>query len=145
MIVLFSFYPSKKGESVESFFGRLIERAENCLLGDEENTSIRDTFKLNMQDHDFQRKFLKETVSPIKAPEVAIHLEMGAQNQQKINQNLNTNAQSVNDVNNLQGLNCNANYKTSRKDLARYPTVPQNYQYTSTCANSDQRWSHNHR
>ena len=43
-----------------------------------------------MQDHDTQRELLKETVSPTKALKVAKHMEMEAQNQQKINQNSNT-------------------------------------------------------
>ena len=62
----FIFISSKqqKGESVESFFARLIELAENFTLGDEETTLIRDAFILNMQDHDTLRELLKETVAP---------------------------------------------------------------------------------
>ena len=71
---------------LESFYGRLIDKTKNCSLGDEENTLIRDEFILNMQDHDAQRELLKEIVSPSKALEVAKLKEMGAQNQQKINQ-----------------------------------------------------------
>ena len=82
-----------KGESVESLDGRLTEQAENCILWDEEyNSNCKIIFILNMQDHDTQRELLKETVLSIKALEGAIHIEMGSQNQQKINQNLNTNA-----------------------------------------------------
>ena len=44
----------EKAESVESLYEHLIEQAENCSLGIEENTLIRDTFILNMQDHDTQ-------------------------------------------------------------------------------------------
>ena len=44
---------------------------------------IRDTFILNMQDHDTQRELLKEIVSPTKALEVAIHMERWEQKQQK--------------------------------------------------------------
>ena len=51
---VFSF-KQQKGESIESLNGRLIEQAENCSLGDEEITLIRDTFILNMQDNDTQR------------------------------------------------------------------------------------------
>ena len=107
------------------FYGHLIEQAENCSLGDEETTFISRTFKLNMQDVDTQRERLKKTVSPTKALEVAVHIEMGAQNQQKINQNLNINAQLVNVVNNFQGHNCKVNYQQPRKDFTRYPTVLQ--------------------
>ena len=49
-----------------------------------------------MLDLDTQKELPKETVSLTKALEAAIHMEMGAQYQQKRNQNLNTNAQSVN-------------------------------------------------
>ena len=64
----FVFFSSKKQkrESVESFYGRLIEQRENCSLGDEQTTLIRDTFILNIQDLDTQRELLKETVSPKK-------------------------------------------------------------------------------
>ena len=46
----FVFYSCKqqKGESVENFYGRLIELAENCTLVSEETTLIRDAFILNM-------------------------------------------------------------------------------------------------
>ena len=143
----FVFWSSKqqKGRSVESFYGRLIEQAENCSIGDEETTLIRDTFILNMMDHDAQKELLRETVSPTKALEVAIQIEMGAQNQQKINKNLYIATNLVNAVNNLQTRNRNANYQPTRKYFTRYPTVPQNYQYNSICANCGQLWSHNHR
>ena len=142
----FVFFSSiqQQGESVENFYGRLTEQAADCCLGDEETTRIRDAFIVNMQDHDTQRGLLKETVSPTKALEIAIHLEMGSQNQQKINQNLNTNAQSVNIVNSFQEGNSNANYQQSRKDFTRYRTVLQNYQCTSICPKFLERWSHNH-
>ena len=47
----FVFFSSKqqKGDSVESFYRRLVEQAENCNLGDEEISLIRDAFVLNMQ------------------------------------------------------------------------------------------------
>ena len=80
-----------------------------------------------MQDHDTQRELLQETVSSTKALEMAIHMEMGPQNQQKINENTNSTAHSFNAVNSFQGRNCNANYKPARKHSAQYPTFLQNY------------------
>ena len=135
----FVFFCSKqqKEESVESFCGQLNESADNCSSGDEKTALI--------QDGDIQRELLKETVSPTKALEVAIHIEIGARNQKKINQNLKTNTQLVNFVNNFQGYNGNENYQQSCKDFTRYPTVPQNFQYNSICANGTRRWSPNHR
>ena len=61
----FVFYSCKqqKGESVENFYGRLIELVENCNLGSEETTLIRDAFILNMLDHETQKELLKETKS----------------------------------------------------------------------------------
>ena len=133
----FVFYSCKqqKGESVESFYGRLTEQAENCSLGSEETTLIRDAFMLNMIDHETQTELLKETVEPSKALEIAIQMEMGAQNQQKINQNLMSTINSVNLVNNYQTRNRNVNAQQPKRDFTRYPTVPQNYQYSSICMN----------
>ena len=76
----FVFYSCKqqKGEYVESFYGRPIEQAENCSLGSEETTSIRDAFILNTRDHETQKELLKETVEPSKALEIATQIEMGA-------------------------------------------------------------------
>ena len=143
----FVFYSCKqqKGESVESFYGRLIELAENCTLGSEETTLIRDAFILNMLDHETQKELLKETVEPPKALEIAVQIEMGAQNQQKINQNLMSDTSSVNFINSNQVRNRNANAPQAKRDFTRYPTVPQNYQYTSVCMNCGLRWSRNHK
>ena len=143
----FVFYSCKqqKGESVESFFGRLIELAENCTLDSEESTLIRDAFILNMIDHETQKELLKETVEPSKALEIATQMEMGAQNQQKIIQNLMSGINSVNSINSNQIRNRNANAQQTKRAFTRYATVPQNYQYTSTCMNCGLRWSHNHK
>ena len=135
----------QKGESVESFYCRLIEQAENCSLGSEETSLIRDAFMLNMIDHETQKELLRETVEPLKALEIAIQMEMGAQNQQKINQNLMSTTNSVNVVKNYQTRNRNANNQQLKRDFTRYSTVPQNYHYSSICMNCGLRWSHNHR
>ena len=66
----FVFFSSKqqKGESDESFYGRLIEQAKNnCSLGNEETTIIRDEFILNMMGNETQKELQKETVEPTKA------------------------------------------------------------------------------
>ena len=143
----FVFYSCKqqKGESVESFYGRLIELAESCILGSEETTLIRDAFILNMIDHQTQKEELKETVEPSKALEIAIQMEVRAQNQQKINQNLLSGSNSEKLVNNHQIRNRNANAQQNKQDFTRYATVPQNYQYTSICMKCGLHWSHNHK
>ena len=50
-------------------------------------------------------------------------MEMWAQNQQKLNQNSNTTAHSVNAGNKFQGRNHNVNNQPARKDFTRYPTA----------------------
>ena len=130
---------------LKTFYGRLIEKAENCSLGSEETTLIRDAFILNMIDHATQTELLKETVEPSKALEIATQMEIGAQNEQKINQKLAITTNSVNAVNTFQTRDRNANYQSARKDFTRYPSVPQNYQYTSVCTNCGKRWSYNHK
>ena len=122
----FVFYSCKqqKSESVESFYGRLIEQAENCSLGSEETSLIRDTFILNMIDHETLKELLKETVEPSKALEIASQMEMGAQNQQKINQNSMSATNSLNVVNNYQTRNRNANTQQLKRYFTRYPTPP---------------------
>ena len=47
-----------KGESIEHFFGKLKELSENCDLGNQEDTLIRDLFIANMQDPEIQRELL---------------------------------------------------------------------------------------
>ena len=120
-----------------------MELAENCILGSEETTLIRDAFILNMIDHETQKELLKERVEPSKALEIAIQMEMGAQNQQEINQNLMSGTNSVNSINSNQIRNRNANAQQNKRDFTRYANVPQNYQYTITCMNCGLRWSHN--
>ena len=39
-----------KGESTEHFFGKLKELSENCGLGNQEDTLIRDLFIANVED-----------------------------------------------------------------------------------------------
>ena len=143
----FVFYSCKQQEieSVESFYRRLIEQAENCGLGNEETSLIRDAFILNIIDHETQKELLKETVEPSKALEIAIQMEMGAQNQQKINQSLMSTTNSVNVVNNYQTRNRNANTQQLKRDFTRYPTVPQNYHYSSICMDCGLGWGHNNR
>ena len=66
-----------------------------------------------------QRELLKETVDPSKALKIAIQKEMGAQNQQKSNQNSALTTNSVNAVYTFQTRNRNANYQSAHKDFKR--------------------------
>ena len=110
---------NKKGESVEVFFGRLIEKSAIEGLWVKVTTLTRDTFIINMLEYDTQKELLKETVSPTKALEIATLMEMGSQNKQKINQTLNTNPHSVNIVNNFHWRNRTTNYQQQRKHFTR--------------------------
>ena len=51
-----------KGESIEHFFGKLKELSENCELGNQDDTFIRNLFIANMQRHKIQRELLRETL-----------------------------------------------------------------------------------
>ena len=53
--------------------------SKKCSLGDEETTLIGDSFILNMLDINKQKELPTDTVSPTKALEIAIHMEMVAQ------------------------------------------------------------------
>ena len=50
-------------ETIEHF-GKLKELSENCDLGDQEDTLIRDLSIANMQDPEIQRELLRETLEP---------------------------------------------------------------------------------
>ena len=73
-----------KGEFIEHFFGKLKELSENCELGDQEDTLIRDLFIVNMQDPEIQRELLRETLEPPQALPLAINMELGQRNQLQI-------------------------------------------------------------
>ena len=70
-----------KGESIEHFIGKLKELSENCDLGDQEDTLIRDLFIANMQDPEIQRELLREILEPLQALRLAINIELGQRNQ----------------------------------------------------------------
>ena len=46
-----------RGETVEHFYGKLIELAENCDFENKEETSIRDVFITNLIDPEIQKNF----------------------------------------------------------------------------------------
>ena len=73
-----------KRESIEHFFGKLMKLSENCELGNQDDTLIRDVFIANMQDSESQKELLKETLEPAQALRLAINLEIGQRNQLQI-------------------------------------------------------------
>ena len=82
---LFLTRKQQKGELIEKFYGHLKELSENCDLGEQGDTIIRDVFIANMQNVDIQKELLKKTAKPDKALAIAINIEMGTINQLKMN------------------------------------------------------------
>ena len=79
----FVFFSSKQQgrESAQSFYETLIEEIENCSRGNEDTTLIRDTFNCNIRDNDTQKELHKEAVTPTKALQLTIHMEVGFKQQ----------------------------------------------------------------
>ena len=69
------------GETVENFYGKLKELAENCDFENKEETLIRYVFITNLIDPENQKELLKKTVEPRQALELAINMELGVNNQ----------------------------------------------------------------
>ena len=83
------FSRKKKDETVEQFHSDLKELAEKCDFENCEEVIIRDNIITNMLEDDIQRELLRDTVEPEKALSVAVNMEMGHQNQQRISSNNN--------------------------------------------------------
>ena len=94
-----------------------------------------------MLDIETQEALIEKTVSSTKALEITTHMAMGAQNQQNINQILNTHTESVNIVNLFQNHNCTTNYQQQSQSYNRNTNVPNNYQQTSLCEICVQCWT----
>ena len=99
----------KKGETVEQFNSILKELAADCDFKNLEEVIIRDIFISNMLNDDIQRELLRDTVDTERALSIALNMEMGQQNQQRLsskNNNANSNA-----INAMQSFNrfCGAN------------------------------------
>ena len=88
----------KKGETVEQFYSILKELAENCDFENREEAIIRDIFITNMLDDDIQRELLRDTVEPERALSIAVNMEMGNQNRQRISSNNGATGSTVNTI-----------------------------------------------
>ena len=88
----------KKGETIEQFYSILKELAENCDFENREEAIIRDIFITNMLDDDIQRELLRDTVEPERALSIAVNMEMGNQNQQRISSNNGATGSTVNAI-----------------------------------------------
>ena len=73
-----------RGETVDHFYGKLKDSAENCDFEKKEETLIRNAFITNLMDPEFQKELLKQTVEPRQASELAINMELGMRNQHQM-------------------------------------------------------------
>ena len=123
-----------KGESIEHFFGKLKELSENCELGSQEDTLIRDLFIANMQDPEIQRELLRETLEPAQALRSAINMELRQRSQLQI-----TNSQPASHVNAV----------TSQRSFRQPSQRPTTSSFTrplyQLCRNCGLTWSANHK
>ena len=130
----------KKGETVEQFYKILKELAEICDSENREEIIIRDIFITNKLDDDIQRELLRDTVDPENALSIAVNMEMGHQNQQRISSNNNSAAGST--VNAIQLFNrfrgANARGNQPRRVAINRATVVQ-------CQGCGQAWTTTHR
>ena len=71
----------QRGETMEQYHLAVRSLAEHCQLGALEDKLLRYIITANMTDHEIQRELLKITLSPERALEVAIGIELGARSQ----------------------------------------------------------------
>ena len=69
-----------RGETVQNFYGKLREVAENCYFENKGNL-MRDVFITNLNDPQIHKGLLKQTVDPRQALELAFNLELGMRKQ----------------------------------------------------------------
>ena len=128
-----------RGETVEHFYGKLKELAENCDFENKEETLIRDVFITNLMDPEIQKELLKQTVEPRQALEHAINMELGMRNQQQIQQHnkivVPANVNAVQLANNFQ----TPYWQNTNND------PKQNNRSTLHCSNCGRIWLPNHR
>ena len=115
--------------------------AENCDFENREKVIISDIFITNMLDDDIQRELLRDTVDPERALSIAVNMEMGNQNHQRISSS-NNNSAANNTINAIQS------YNRFRGASARgNPTgrVAVNRAPIGQCGGCGQAWTTTHR
>ena len=127
-----------RGETVEPFYGKLMEIAENCDFENKEETLIRDVFITNLMNPEVQKELLKRTVKPRQALELAIIMELGMGNQHQIQQHnkivVPANVNAVQFANNSR-----TPYWQNTNNASR-----QNNRSTLYCSNFGGIWLQNH-
>ena len=94
----------KKGETVKQFYSILKKLAENCDFENGEEVIIRDIFITNMLDDEIQSELLRDTLDPERALSIAVNMEIGHQNQQRIS-SYNNNSATGSRINAIQSFN----------------------------------------
>ena len=128
-----------RGETVEHFYGKIKELAENCDFENKEETLIRDVFITNLMDPEIQKELLKQTAEPRQALELVINMELGMRNQHQIQQHnkifvpANVNAVQFNN-------NSRKPYWQNTNNASK-----QNNRSTLYCSNCGGTWLQNHR
>ena len=113
--------------------------AENCDFESLEEVIIGDIFITNMLDDDIQRKLLRDTVDPERALSIAVNMEMGHQNQQRISSNNGATGSTVNAIqsfNRFRGAGVRGNQ--SSRAVVNRASVGQ-------CRGCGQAWTTTHR
>ena len=132
----------KKGETEQQFNSILKELAKNCDFENPEGVIIRDIFITNVLDDDIQRELLRGTVDPESALSIAVNMEMGHQNQQRILSNNNNNSTTSNEFNAIQSFNrfrgANARGNQSGRAAVNRAAIDQ-------CRGCGQVWTTTHR
>ena len=131
----------KKCETVEQFYSILKELADNCDFENREEVIIRDIFISNILDDDIQRELLRDIIVTERALSIAVNMEMGHQNQQRISLNSNNSAtgSTINAIqyfNRFRGANAREN-QSSR--------VTVNRALIGQCRGCGQGWTPTHR
>ena len=131
----------KKCETVEQFYSILKELAEDCDFENREEVIIRDIFITNLLDDDIQHELLLDTVDPERALSIAVNMEMGRQNQQRISSN-NNNSAANNTINAIQPYNRFWGPSARGNQTGR---VAVNRKAIGQCRGCGQAWTKTHR
>ena len=70
-----------RGERMKRFHSALRSLAEHCQIVDLEDELLRDILTANLIDQEIQKELLKTTLTPEKALELAVSIELGIRSQ----------------------------------------------------------------
>ena len=128
-----------RGETVEHFYGKLKELAENSDFENKEETLIRDVFISNLIDPDIQKELLKQTVELCQTLELATKMELGMRNLQEIQQHNKIIIPANVNTGQFSGSSRASNWQNSSN------AIRQDNRSTLYCSNCGGIWLPNHR